>query len=165
MAELTTDILNKLKIWWNIAYKNGNTEVYNKCSEVCEGIVGKFIEVNRYRKFAKSLDDLKLNDLAYIPEHYLDSNGILDKYYTKDDIVRICRDNKVVAKHIYKRLKGELVEDMINDVLQEYYEWLMKEETSSLYRSPLSVNVVRIMDKDKQEEVYNKFDKRKVDKI
>ena len=165
MAELTTDIFNKLKIWWNISFKEGNTEVYDKCNEVCYNLIGKHIEVHRYKKYVRTLNSAKMNDLVYVPEHYLDSNGILDKYYTKDDIVRICRDNKVVAKHIYKRLKGELVEDMINDVLQEYYEWLMKEETSSLYRSPLSVNVVRIMDKDKQEEVYNKFDKRKVDKI
>lgn len=157
MAELTTDIFNKLKIWWNISFKEGNTEVYDKCNEVCYNLIGKHIEVHRYKKYVRTLNSAKMNDLVYVPEHYLDSNGILDKYYTKDDIVRICRDNKVVATHLFRRLKGELVEEAFNSLLREYYEWFINEETSSIFKSPVSVNVLRIMDEDKRKEVCDKF--------
>lgn len=150
-------ILNKLKIWWNIAYKNGNTEVYDKCNEVCYNMIGKHIEVHRYKKYVRTLNSAKMNELVYIPEHYLDSNGILDKYYSKDDIVRLCRDNKVVATHLFRRLKGELVEEAFDNLLKEYYEWFINEETSSIYKSAVSVNVLRIMDEDKRKEICDKF--------
>ena len=102
---------------------------------------------------------LRMNDLAYIPEHPLNENGILEYYYTKDDIVRICNDNKVIACFLYLRLKGERVEEGIEELKRMYLEWFLSDiEDVNLYKSEVSINVFRILDDKDKEKVLEVLD-------
>ena len=113
-VKLNKKNLDILKIWWNIAFKEGDTEQYNKCEKLCDNIIK--IGKHRCKKLLRWYA-ARMNDLLYIPEHYKDENGILDKYYTKDNIVEICNDNKVVACHVYTKAFGEFIEDKFKELI------------------------------------------------
>ena len=154
-VKLNKKNLDTLKIWWNIAFKEGDTEQYNKCEKLCDNIIK--IGKHRCKKLLRWYA-ARMNDLLYIPEHYKDENGILDKYYTKDNIVEICDDNKVVACHVYTKAFGELIEDKFKELKQQYYEYFMYEPTAKLYKNALSVNMFRVLSNEQQEEILKVLD-------
>lgn len=161
-VEMNVDMesLNKLKIWWNLAYDNGNFSVYDKCRRVYNREIGDILEVDRYMKFGESWDSLKSNDLAYICDCPLDSErGIIKYYYSKDDIIRICKDNKVIGKHVYESIVGERVEDYFRGVLEYYLDYFINEESSNIYISDLSISVYKVLSDDDREKVDKIIDK------
>ena len=80
----------------------------------------------------------------------MNEKGILQYYYTKDDVIRICSDNKVIGKHVYKYIKGERVEDYVDMLKEEYFQWFTEEPTANLYKSPLSKSMFEIMSQEKK---------------
>lgn len=157
--EINKELLDKLKIWWNISYKENDREIFEKCNDYYEELIGDTLEKYRFKKFSKVWKDLRMNDLAYIPEHPLNENGILEYYYTKDDIVRICNDNKVIACFLYLRLKGERVEEGIEELKRMYLEWFLSDiEDVNLYKSEVSINIFRILDDKDKEKVLEVLD-------
>ena len=152
-------LLDKLKIWWNLSYEHGNTEIYNECEEFCYNVIGKHIEVWKYKKYG-SWGDLKMNDLCYIPQNYLNTNGIIEHYYTKDNIQEICNDNKIIGRYVFRYIKGELVEDYFNNLKQQYYEYFMYEPTANIYKSDLSLMMFQALNTKQQEEIYTVINKR-----
>jgi len=156
-VELNKRNLDILKIWWNIAYKEGDKEQYDKCEKLCNELIK--IGKHRCKKLIR-WNFARMNDLLYIPEHYKDINGILDKYYTKDNIVEICNDNKIVACHVYTQAFGELIEDKFEQLKQQYYEYFIYEPTAKLYKSNVSINMFRVLNEKQQEEVLKVLDKK-----
>jgi hypothetical protein len=145
--------LDVLKIWWNIAFKEEDVEMYNRCREVWEESLGNYLEVRRYKKFGNVWKDFKLNDLVYVGENALNKDGILEYYYTKDDIIRICRDNKVVGSYVWRRLKGEKVEDRFKEELNKFYEYFIYEPTANIYKNKLMVSMFNVLEEDKKNKV------------
>jgi hypothetical protein len=158
--KLDKESLDKLNIWWNLAFENNDTETYNKCSDVCYALIGKHVEMYRYKKVGKKWEELKMNSLAYIPEIYLDTDGILSYYYTKDDIIRLCGENKVIGKYVWQNIKGERVEDYIKDLKEQYFQYFILEPTASLYKSHLSINMFKILTDKQKEDVLEVLDKK-----
>ena len=148
--KLCREDFDKLCIWWNIAYEENDTEIFNKCNDTLDSLIKEHIEKYRYKKCGK-WDNMKLNDLCYIPEHYMNEKGILQYYYTKDDVIRICSDNKVIGKHVYKYIKGERVENYVDMLKEEYFQWFTEEPTANLYKSPLSKSMFEIMSQEKKD--------------
>ena len=149
--------LDILKIWWNIAYKEGDKEQYEKCEKVCD----KLIKIGRTRcKKLSTWKAAKMNDLIYIPEHYKDSNGILNKYYSKDNIVEICGDNKIVACYVFSHVYGEFIEDKYKELLQQFYEYFLYEPTAKLYKTKVNVNFFRLLTEEQQKEVLKVLDEK-----
>ena len=167
--KFTKEDFDKISIWWNLAYNNGDTEVYDKCNDTVYNLIGQHIEQYRYKKLSKKWEDMKMNTLCYVPEHYLNTNGILSYYYTKDDIIRLCDENKVVGKHVFNNIKGERVEDYIDSLKEQYFQYFTEEETANIYKSSLSVNMFRILTKEQKDFIHTILDektgKRKDDKV
>lgn len=153
MMKLTLDNMDKLKIWWNIAFEEGNTAVYDKCADILYECIGEYIEVNKCKKMYGKWDDCKMQELIYIPMCYLDENGIIDKYYSKDDIVKVCGDNKVVGKFIYRKLKGEFVEDAFKYYKSQYLEWLCMKDNKHILISEVGRNMFRVMTDEEKAKV------------
>jgi hypothetical protein len=160
MKKVNKEILDKIKIWWNLSYENNNTERYNECEEMCDSLLSYYIEMYKYKKYGKSWDDLKMNDLCYIPQYYKDKRGILTYYYTKDDIQRICNESKIIGKHVWKHIKGERVEAYFQELKEQYYQYFTKEPTANLYKSKLSVHMFKALSPEQQEEIYKVLDKK-----
>ena len=157
--KVTKNILDRLKIWWNLAFEHGDTNVYNECEETCYDLIGKHIEVWKYKKYGR-WNDLKVNELCYIPQNCFNTDGILETYYTKDNFQQACNENKVIAHHIYRNIKGEKVEDYFRDLKQQYYEYFMNEPDAFIYKSELSVNMFRALSEEQQEEIYTVLDRK-----
>ena len=154
---LNKENLDKLKIWWNIAFKENDKEQYDKCERVCN----KLIKLNKHRcKKTLKWKHARMNDLLYIPEKYKDENGILSKYYTKDNIVEICDNNKVLGCYVYGRLYGELVEDKYNSMKEQFYEYFIYEPTAKLYKSQVTVNFFRALTEEQQKKVMEVLDEK-----
>jgi hypothetical protein len=158
--KVTKEVLDKIKIWWNLAYDNINTERYNECEQMCDSLISHHIEMYKYKKYGKCWEDLKMNDLCYIPQYYKDKRGILAYYYTKDDIQRICGENRLIGKHVWQYIKGEKVEYYFKTLQDQYYQYFIKEPTANLYKSKLTVNMFRTLSQEQQEEIYKVLDKK-----
>lgn len=114
--------LDKLKIWWNLAYEDGNEYTYDLCEKECEKIIGKHVDKYGFMKWDYDepiyLGDME--DIVYIPRDYKDRNGIVNKYYTRFDVIRICDYNYVLADDVFHKLKGEYVEDLLSMLNENY---------------------------------------------
>lgn len=158
--KVNKELLDKIKIWWNLAYDNNNTDKYNECETYCDSLLSHYIEMYKYKKYGKDFDSLKMNDLCYIPQYYKDKNGILAYYYTKDDIIRLCDESKVIGKYVWKHIKGEYVEDYYKEMKQQYYEYFTKEPTASLYKSVLTTHMFKVLTDEQQETILGILDKK-----
>ena len=154
--------LDMLKIWWNLALENNDSDNYNKCYDKYMEIVGEDLEVKRYKKLYehKNWKDIKMNDLVYIPELPLNKEGVIEYYYTKDDIVRICDDNKVIGRHVLRNIKGERVEDYFKRLKEQYYEWYMYEPTANMYKSEVSYNMFNCLTEEQKDNVLEVLDEK-----
>lgn len=152
--------LDVLRIWWNKALEEEKTDVYDMCSKVWEDTLGNYLEVNRYKKFGKVWKDIKMNDLVYVGETALNEDGVLQYYYTKDDIVRVCGDNKVIGSYVYNRLKGERVEELYKEEVEKFYDYFCNEPTANIYKSKLTVSMFTVLDEERKNKVLEVLDEK-----
>lgn len=150
--------LDRLRMWWTLAFENGNTEVFDKCDKYWYDLLGKDLEVKRFKKFGKVWKDFKLADLVYVCETPLNSNGILEFYYSKDDVIRLCGENKVVGCFIWKKLRGERVEDLFKEWKEKYKEYFLSREDISVYKTEVSMGFFELFVRENNKEVLDVID-------
>lgn len=160
MKKINKKNLDILRIWWNKAFVEGNTDVYDMCNKEWEDTLGNYLEVNRFKKFGKVWKDFKMNDLVYVGETPLDSNGILQYYYTKDDIVRISGDNKIIGSYVWGRLKGERVEDLFKEEVNKFYDYFCNEPSANIYKSALTTSMFTVLDEERKSRVLEILDEK-----
>jgi hypothetical protein len=158
--EFNKEDLHTLRVWWTLAFESGETEIYNQCREYFDKRYGEYLEVKRCWKTHKKWEELKGRDLCYVPEHPLNTDGILEFYYKKDDLIRICGECKVIAKKVFKTMTGEKPEEAYKALLDLYYDYFVNEEDSKLNKSLLSKCAYRLLDEKRKKQVDEVMKKR-----
>ena len=158
--EFKKEELDVLRIWWNLAYKHHETTIFNLCREYFDNKYGEYLEVKRCWKTHKKWEDLKGKDICYVPEHPLNTDGILEFYYKKDDLVRLCGECKVLAKKVFQTMTGEKPEVAYKELLDSYYDYFVNNPDSKINKSIVSKCAYRMLDEKRKKEVDDTYARR-----
>ena len=155
--------LETLKIWWNFAFEEGDTEIFNKCSDYFEKKYGEYLDIRRCWKVNKKWKEIKNKDLCYVPsiKNALNTDGILEYIYKKDDIIRLCGECKPVAEKVFQQLRGERVEEAFENIKQMYYDYYMNEERSDMERSVVGKCIYSLLSEEKKADIDKVMKERK----